>query len=413
MQDIKTALETPTVRNAILKAAEQYLKGYKPITFTDLEGSPLSKVPAKPPDAGIARVLVQEQEHILQRLVEAQVLPLLQSPAPVTFADIRDSFVDHLMIPSLLQCDLNYRMFVESVNSKLHHYHSEPFNITANLEVGCDTEWFPLVAWENASFQLKLIGTLADEFSEYGLRRGSVYGQLEGNCTESAMAIAAQEVGSAIDCLIDRLSLSRYFDTVQIEEDDEWFEDDVERHVPSNVFKRMITRGLDLYFLPWDRKDTLQRRLRNALHFMAESDGQTQPAVKLALSFAAIEAMVCRKREGIVDELSRSVATLLQHDSRQRLKAIRAVKALYNTRSKILHGEQTEAEGEEEQEVRLLSGGVFRAVLEWEDFSRRLEGETTDRKDFFEALDDAAASGREVVGVPDSLSHCLPPDREP
>ncbi len=170
----------------------------------------------------------------------------------------------------------------------------------------------------------------------------------------------------------------------------------------------LIVRCLDLYFLSPTRKDSLELRLRNALHLLIEADNQDKVSVTLALSCAAIEAMVCSKTANVVDEFSRNVATLLESNANQRVVAIKAIKKLYDLRSKVLHGSKLEIALDLERRTRLLAAGVLLAILEWQACAKRLGDEGKTVPEFFKELEDAKVSGKQMVGVPDDASAWLP-----
>lgn len=166
-----------------------------------------------------------------------------------------------------------------------------------------------------------------------------------------------------------------------------------------------IKTCIDAYYSKSTTKDTIDRRIRNAIHLMVEADRQQHRSIMLALSFSAIEALVCSKKEGIVDELSRNVATLLEPDRNMRIQTIKLVKKLYNMRSKLLHGENIEINLGKEEQVRRLAAGCLKAMLEWQVFQRKVGKEQKSAKgrdNFFSELEDAKVSGREMVGIPEN-----------
>lgn len=176
----------------------------------------------------------------------------------------------------------------------------------------------------------------------------------------------------------------------------------------SDWIKNFLRYSLDLFYLSDSKKDTIERRLRNAIRLLIESDHQDAPAIQLSLCFAGIEALVCTKKEGIVDQLARNVATLLQPQSDERRTAISRVKKLYDLRSKVLHGTQVDVEMNAVLDARRLAGGVLMAVVEWRLFAQRIGQEKKQVPDFFDALEEATVSGKRFVGVPDESVAWLP-----
>jgi len=181
-----------------------------------------------------------------------------------------------------------------------------------------------------------------------------------------------------------------------------------QRKRPVSLILNYLWRCLNYYYLRPGKKDTMERRIRNALCLLMESDRQKNQAVHLALCFAAIEALICDKKDGIADRLSQNVATLLQPDSNERIAAIKKVKKLYDLRSRVLHGAKTEIDAGFEQQARTLAAGVFMAVLEWRMFVKRMGEQNKHVAEFFDALEEARVSGSRFVGVPEETSSWLP-----
>lgn len=153
--------------------------------------------------------------------------------------------------------------------------------------------------------------------------------------------------------------------------------------------------------------DTLAQRVRNAIQLLEEADCQTSTAIGLSLCFSAIEALLCRKTEGITDELSRSVATLLEPDASQRLQVIKAIKQLYDRRSKALHGVSIDDDRQAWVRVRHLASGVLAAVADWADYQRRFP-EKADRDTFLNRIQEDGVSGARMPEIREELRHCLP-----
>jgi len=167
---------------------------------------------------------------------------------------------------------------------------------------------------------------------------------------------------------------------------------------------------LSSYFLaPVKKTSSIDQRLRNAVHFLVEADNQKSDAIALSLCFSAIEAMVCEKTEGIVDELSRNVASLLEPDALNRPCAIQAIKRLYNLRSKTLHGAVVHAGESIRWQARLLAAAVLKALTEWRRHVGRL-GDAANRADFMSELRALSSTGKEMVGVPGMLGRFIPSD---
>ncbi len=128
--------------------------------------------------------------------------------------------------------------------------------------------------------------------------------------------------------------------------------------------KAFIQECLDSYFVDPTIKDSINLRIRNAVHLLIESDAQPNNAVGLALSVAAIEALLGQKGRGDIGEkLAENVAVLLEPEPTKRIKAIKFVKDLYNFRSRALHGEKIEAESHVRRNARHLAAAVLDSMF--------------------------------------------------
>jgi hypothetical protein len=124
--------------------------------------------------------------------------------------------------------------------------------------------------------------------------------------------------------------------------------------------KAFVQKCLDAYFSTPTKKDSFDRRIRNAVHLLIASDAQSNGAVGLALSVAAMEALLGEKGGEISHRLADYVAALLEPELPRRQKAVEFFKDLYNKRSRVLHGEEIE----EGDGVRLKSRQLAAAVLD-------------------------------------------------
>lgn len=154
-------------------------------------------------------------------------------------------------------------------------------------------------------------------------------------------------------------------------------------------------------------KDSMKRRVRNAIHLLAVADRQTDEAVGLALCCASMEALVCQGTQEVATSLSERAAMLLERERLHRPDAKKFFKDLYTSRSKLLHGEKVNVTPGQPENARYLSAELLRAVIERIDFMGR-SGFDPERPDnFFSELDGLWDRGcEEVPGV-------SPPSRMP
>jgi hypothetical protein len=135
--------------------------------------------------------------------------------------------------------------------------------------------------------------------------------------------------------------------------------------------KPLIRQYLDSYYSEPTKKDSIERRIRNGVYLLTQSDNQPSDAVGLALSITAVEALLGEKSQELATKLADNVAVLLEPDLKQRHSATEFAKDLYNIRSRALHGEQVEAESGVRVHARHLAAAVLSGVVSRRDFLRR------------------------------------------
>lgn len=174
--------------------------------------------------------------------------------------------------------------------------------------------------------------------------------------------------------------------------------------VDENFFEKngaLIKNCLDLFFTEPPKKDSMERRIRNAIHLLAESDNQIMDAIGLALSMAAIEALLGQKEDGLSGKLGIRISTLLEPESSKRNNVEIFFKSLYSLRSDALHGTKIDAELQARKNTRHLAAAALIAVLNRRDFLKRggFEPETPDA--LLKELYDKTREPGQFMGVPE------------
>lgn len=163
--------------------------------------------------------------------------------------------------------------------------------------------------------------------------------------------------------------------------------------------KPMIRQYLDAYYSDSrGKKDSLNRRIRNAVCLLIESDNQPNNAVGLALSITAMEALLGEKVYGITKILSERVGALLEPDRSQRNNTTIFLKKLYGARSDALHGRSVEKNTEARTYARHVAAAVLSSVISRRDFRRRADYELETPQELLQDLDRSFASG-EATGI--------------
>jgi len=162
-----------------------------------------------------------------------------------------------------------------------------------------------------------------------------------------------------------------------------------------------LRRCLDAYFNRPSKKDSMDRRIRNAVTLLAESDTQTNDAVGLALSVASIEALLSQKGEGLTEKLSNDLAILLEPNLEMRTKAKKFFKDLYDHRSAALHGRDLENMSEHRNNGRCVAAGVLYSVVSRQDFLQRGDFEPDTPEELLRDLRNCHWSAGQPMGIPE------------
>jgi hypothetical protein len=143
---------------------------------------------------------------------------------------------------------------------------------------------------------------------------------------------------------------------------------------------------LDSYYQVSQKKDSMDKRIRNAIYLLTESDKQTNDSIGLSLSVAAIEALLGQGKDNIAEGISQRIAALLEPDLDLRHDAKTFFKDLYDCRSRTLHGDVIDAEQEIRRRARHLAAAVLDAAVSRRDLVIRGDYPTQMPQDFLEEL---------------------------
>jgi len=147
------------------------------------------------------------------------------------------------------------------------------------------------------------------------------------------------------------------------------------------------------------KKDSIDKRISNGTNFCINSHSTDDPVFKMLGFSAALEALVGKKGEGLVNAISTRIAVLLEHDPSKRSVAKKQIKKIYNERSLIIHGEKIEVDEKilfyiEKLAVSLLAIFIERAsLLNKGGFG----GESP--MDFFDEIEDNVWSNGSLFGI--------------
>lgn len=156
-------------------------------------------------------------------------------------------------------------------------------------------------------------------------------------------------------------------------------------------YSPFITYCLDSIFPPYDKKDTMDRRMGNAVKYLIAADHPNFESVQLSLAVTAIEALLGKKGQEISHTLADRVMALLEPDQSLRPKAHDFMKKLYNERSKSLHGSRIE-DSDLAKDARTLAACCLYSLWGGIGFKKRMEGEMYSPENLFDELDERSKS---------------------
>lgn len=146
------------------------------------------------------------------------------------------------------------------------------------------------------------------------------------------------------------------------------------------------------------------QRVLTALRLLSEISHQRAPALKVAMSFAAIEAMLGTDKESISEQVARRAATLLCPNANGRQRAAKAVKVLYGDRSRVLHGKSVDVASTAVGRAEQLARATLLAILDWDEAARQLGTKSIKGQDlFFQQIQDADYSGKTLIAIPEDI----------
>ena len=163
-----------------------------------------------------------------------------------------------------------------------------------------------------------------------------------------------------------------------------------------------LSSSVNTLFARSGRKDTIPRRIGNAVRLLAEADGQSSDAIRLALSVTAIEALLGRDGAGDISKaLAENVAVLLEPIAADRQRAYEFVKALYGKRSRTLHGDDVAGDQPAAVQARTLAAGCLFGVWFRNDFLQRLGDQPETPDAMLKTLAEKRWDGTRPDGAPD------------
>ncbi len=303
-------------------------------------------------------------------LLQTRVIDHLEPPHIITITDLDDEFWRHMRVP-VEEFDSAFQVFLWNIETRyLRERSPRAFAIgelvqkTEKQENLSDDE---IVLWPDSNAEpqiwskngivLEPIGkSLAELDIEQQVRsevRNSsqlIYVKLEGRMSESASVLLRSEMVQILRSIIRTVAM-------MTSESGSGRPRTLLPQLTSDalqVHRYFISKCLDSYFSTPPNKAKCERRIQNAIQLLAEVDIQFRDGIALALTVTAIEALL-GKGSAIAKTISENVAILLEPELEARRKAENFVKRLYDTRSRVLHGDEVSGTPSARTNARLPS----------------------------------------------------------
>jgi hypothetical protein len=382
LEELTSILRENRVREELSKVRERFVEA-----MSDMYGEPF--------DADVDEFGVKDHPEMRACILHEQtlthefrdlVLSRLRRPRIITEDEIRQAFAQHVLLRSGIPFDEAYNDFLLAVKVEAHVERiSEPIGtLTYNSHdgiAGCGFDLrgsvgYRLMDYGAGEFQAYISGILPAKSSEGVGCKETCYVTLVGQFSPGALADEAAEFTDVITSLLQNYYLPEQRAMEQRENQrlkqppagfppegampDESADDS---HLKQQMFQRDLKELLAAHFDAPTKKDSIARRIRNAVHLLVQADRQSKHAVGLALSVASIESLVCSESSGMATMFADNVAILLEPDPTYRSMAVDFAKRLYDKRSRVLHGAECECSAEMLQNARLLAAAVMTALI--------------------------------------------------
>ena len=308
--------------------------------------------------------IAASNRYYFKPIFQTMVMDNLDRPHPITLDDLCLGFSGHFR-EKTSNVSETFDVFRTAMLALLIWRRSEPVMTATGQFAPILT---PMVLFHSSACRILLVGGLPvggiEEIETISpgeddeVHENCLYAVIEGPFTAAALDHECQQASSVLRALF------RAF-----HESDEKVNQLVFDKTGTQLggWYGLIPDCLDAYYAdpPKNNKDSMDRRIRNAVYLLIEADRQEHDAVGLALWMSVVEALIGKKGDGgITDMIANGAATILEPELALRGAAVAKIKQLYNARSMILHGSSVEGEARARWEAQLLASGLLIAMLE-------------------------------------------------
>ena len=157
------------------------------------------------------------------------------------------------------------------------------------------------------------------------------------------------------------------------------------------------------YYLPSDKSgaDRLEDRITSASHYLFESYLSPTTPFQLVSAMIACEAIFGNSDKDLSKQISERTSVALEPNKYFRVEAIKSIRALYNLRSRIVHGAQVGITGIDVSVARTIAIGLLLQAISFRQQFKGVHGpnEPGDSKEMFRELDHCKMLGGSPTGA--------------
>jgi hypothetical protein len=329
-----------------------------------------------------------------------------QKPFVVTHGDFWRLFVQYLRVKPD-EVEFAYNLVLDTLALELRYAIGTCIEIGSVGRVvmrrgkdgGRSTHWRrggleqPIKIWKHGEFSVELLTSDANPgggFSQAGSDK--LWVRIAARASQDALSEMSTQIGRVFPLIVCEVARCK---THELDKD------------RLEKSRWLIRHALSCYFND-HAAATMERRIRNALDLLMESELNHNLSVKLALCMSSIEAILGSDDDrSIVGTVAQNVATTFEPDKSKRLDAENFVRDLYKCRSNVLHGfDIGDMEGREgaAHECRTLACDVVRWALGQSAAHQGFFGEPLSRQKVLKELKDAKYVKPRGIGSADAQS---------
>lgn len=353
--------------------------------------------------------------YLAERLLSKTLVRKLQDPACIHIEDLLEAWVEHMAGAStdaLGAYERFCRSVLARVSAPLLLRRSEPFAALIGWKSGVPDE--SLIEADDVGFWVDAVAVVSAASDREGLAFGSIMRGLREMQPLATTRVLYVQVSAlhmsqhAFQALAARLKrvlpiLGSAAENGEVPlGSGELEEDDGTGH---RVFWGFARWMLQWYFA--DHADTyhMPTRVRNAIDLLIAADQSVNPAVSLALTVTAIDALLGERNSKdrvaatTAEDWAAKLATIVAASDADRRDLAERYRELFRARNRALHGVELRSSLDEYELAKMLAGRALVRLWQWSTLTDRLGGPGEQSEAFLAEVRSAFREQRPVIGI--------------